>query len=271
MLRNLLAAALVALSMFPAAAGGEALIFLQGYLGDGDGWRTANITDALRKDGWWDGGHLRNTPQGIRSSNANAQGSKRFYTLELATEAPLLVQLRQLTPYLASIRSRHAGESLVLVGHSAGGVLGRLYMVQYPDAGVDALITIASPHLGTESAELGLMAGQSPLAWFAPLLGAETLNRSQGLYFDLARERPSNLLYWLNRQEHPPARYVSVVRTGNGLPGSGDLLVPTWSQDMNYVYALRGRAYTVSARGGHGLTEADGPLLIRLLRRLQQS
>ena len=59
------------------------------------------------------------------------------------------------------------------------------------------------------------------LGWFTPFLGAHTLNRSQGLYQDLARERPGSLLFWLNRQEHPPARYVAVVRHDETILGMG--------------------------------------------------
>jgi pimeloyl-ACP methyl ester carboxylesterase len=157
----------------------------------------------------------------------------------------------------------------ILAGHSAGGVLARLYMVQHPEAGVTALITIASPHRGTDSAELGLLVGQSPLGWMAPFFGGQVLNRSQALFHDLSRERPANLLFWLNRQEHPPAQYISVVRTDDSLLGLGDLIVPSWSQDMNQVYALRGRARKITAGSNHALQPADGQLLVRILRSLQ--
>ena len=158
-----------------------------------------------------------------------------------------------------------------MVGHSAGGVLARLYLVRQPDSGVDALITIASPHLGTGSAELGAMAGQSPLAWVAPLLGGDTFNRSQSLFQDLVRERPGSLLFWLNRQPHPRARYIAIVRDDDSLLGLGEVIVPTWSQDMNNVYALRGWVRTITVPAGHNLEETDGRLLARILRYLQSS
>ena len=79
-----------------------------------------------------------------------------------------MMQHRYLEQYLDVIRNLYPHESLLLVGHSAGGVLGRLYMVTHPDKPVGVLITIASPHLGTESAEIGVMAGDSPLGWLAP-------------------------------------------------------------------------------------------------------
>jgi len=255
---------------FQAAA--EAMVLVQGYLADGADWRRSGVTEMLLGAGWVDGGHLVNGPEGIRQfGGSRFPAARRFYTLALDSEAPLLVQERQLAPYISEIRSRHAGESLYLVGHSAGGVLARLYMVQHPEVRVSALITFASPHLGTASAEAGLLAGQSLLWWMAPLFGAEELNRSQGLYFDLAREQNGNLLYWLNRQPHPPTRYFSVVRREGSFFGLGDLVVPAWSQDMNNVVALRGRAVTITVDGPHNLMPADGRLLLDILRRLQRS
>jgi alpha-beta hydrolase superfamily lysophospholipase len=56
-----------------------------------------------------------------------------------------MVQLRYLEQYLDVIHERDPHESLLLAGHSAGGVLGLLYMVTHPDKPVGALITFASP------------------------------------------------------------------------------------------------------------------------------
>lgn len=245
----------------------EAVVLIHGYLGDSDNWRESAITDQLEMAGWQDGGMLRPGWQGV----GWPQSGKTYYTVALPTEAPLLVQLDHLAAYLELVRARHPGESLVLVGHSAGGVLARLYMVEHPRAGVAALITIASPHLGTETAEIGAMFGNTPLAWLAPFFGAEVFNRSQALYRDLVRERPGSLLYWLNRQPHPNALYVSIVRENDSFLGFGDLLVPTWSQNMNHVRALRGRAKVLTTSGGHMVNAHDGKLLLQVLRALRRA
>lgn len=251
----------------PVVLYAEALVLIHGYLGDSDNWHESTVTDQLEAAGWQDGGLLRPGWQGV----GWPQGAKTYYTLALPTEAPLLVQLEHLAPYLELVRARHPGESLVLAGHSAGGVLARLYMVKHPRAGVDALVTIASPHLGTDTAEIGAIIGNTPLAWLAPLLGAEVLNRSQALYRDLVRERPGSLLFWLNRQPHPEALYVSIVRKNDSLLEFGDLLVPTWSQNLNHVLALRGRARTLTTSGGHMVGPQDGKLLLQVLRDLRRA
>jgi pimeloyl-ACP methyl ester carboxylesterase len=256
------------LSLVVSHVQADALVMIQGYLSKGGSWRESGITDILRHHGWQDGGQLFLRQGQVYTSRPLAPSGRQFYTLELHSDAPLMFQLQELTAYLAVIKSRHPDEPLVLLGHSAGGVLGRLYMVQHPDSGVTALITIASPHLGTEAAELGVMAGRSPLGLFSRLLGKnDALNKSQGLYVDLMRERPGGLLYWLNRQQHPVAHYVSIVRSDD-LSWIGDLVVPEWSQDMNRVAALRGRARTIPTSGGHAFEEADGLLLVRILNSL---
>ncbi len=263
--RRLLLMMLLLPAAVPATAWAETLVLIHGYLGDGD-WRAAGATRPLLEAGWADGGQLALRGDGAVAGNLpQPGGAKRFYTLALPSEAPLLHQLGFVERYVQEIRRRHGRESLYLAGHSAGGVLGRLYMVKHPEAGVDALITVASPHLGSEVAELGNAFGQTPLAWAAPLLGLGTLNRSQGLYYDLNRSRPGNLLYWLNGQPHPEARYVSIVRE-SGIPLlSGDGVAPAWSQDLNGVWALRDRALTLPSSGDHALRVEDGVVIARLL------
>ena len=251
------------------AARAEVAVLVPGYLGGpGDG-RTSGITGSLERAGWRDGGDLGRRPGPTSGPAQGGMGPRTFYTLALPTEAPLGPQAQVLGGYLDLIRARHPGEGLTLVGHSAGGVVARLYMVQNPRSGVTTLVSIASPHLGTDTAEIGALLGQTPLAMFAPMVGAGTLNRSQGLYRDLSRENPQSVLFWLNRQPHPPARYVSVVRSDDSL--LGDLVVPTWSQDMNQVPALRGRSARVEVQDGHGLSAADGRVLTEILDARQRS
>jgi pimeloyl-ACP methyl ester carboxylesterase len=50
---------------------------------------------------------------------------------------------------------KSAGYSdIVLVGHSAGGVIARLFVGTHPDAGITKLVTVASPHAGSDLASL---------------------------------------------------------------------------------------------------------------------
>ena len=197
---------------------------------------------------------------------------RRFVTVDLPTEAPVLVQADALGAYIAHVRRQPTRERVVLeiledVAPDAD--VARLFMVRHPDAAVAGLVTIASPHLGTPWAELGNFLGSTPAAWMAPFMGFGTLNRSQALYHDLSREHPRNLLGWLNRTPHPIATYVSVVRVVDGRrPELGDSLAYGAAQDLNAVPALAGRAETVFSPGDHGLRPDDGLLLVSILGRM---
>jgi triacylglycerol lipase len=259
------------LFILPGFAGAETLVFIQGFLGDGEGWRDSGITRALQRAGWQDAGHLRLAGSEVHRDSAPESTIRRYYTIDLPTYARLSKQAQALDQYINYVRKQHPGSALVLVGHSAGGVLARLYMVQHSTEAFAALITIASPHLGIGSTDLGLEMGARMLAWMTRLIGDDTLDLGWGLLRDLKKQASRNLLGWLNHQPHPQALYISIVhQTGQRYNNLADLLVPAWSQDMNRVYALHGLAATTLIRGGHELRPADGRLLVRILERLRR-
>jgi len=266
-------------ALLPGVAAAETLLLIQGYMGAAGNWRSSGISAALVSGGWHDAGTLRADRHGVRSDGRPGTAANRFYTMRLPSEQSLSRQLGVLERYVDYVGRRHPGASLFLVGHSAGGVLARYLMVTNPRAPVAALITIASPHQGVELAGLGARLGSmlggvlqdSPLDWLGSLLEAGALWPAQALYGELAPERPGNFLYRLNHQPHPRARYISVIREpGPGAP-LGDVLVPADSQSMNAVAMLRGRSREVRVIGPHALRSADGALLVRLLRWLQQA
>lgn len=257
----------VALLLAPSLALADTLILVPGYLGSAHSWRGKAITLGLTAAGWSDAGHMTLGPVGAIAPAYKVPGANRFYTIDIPTEAPLVVQADLIARYAALAKARHK-DRVILVGHSAGGVAARLAMVRYPAISVDALVTIAAPHLGTPMADLGSAVANSPLSWFAPLMGADTINRSRVLYRDMRTEGPYNLLGWLNRSPHPKALYVSVVRTMNGNPVRGDSVVAGWRQDMNMVPALAGRAATYYSLGDHYLRPADSVLLAQVLAEL---
>lgn len=260
---------ILSLSIFSLPTqGGQTVVLIHGYLSDGSSWRPLGIVNALQQVGWVDAGHTFPSGAAVLPPLNHSQAPTHYvYTVTLPSEAILPAQTSWLGTYLQAIHARHPNNDLVLVGHSVGGVVARLAVVSL-GIPIKGLITIASPHLGTDKAEVGIMAHNSPLGWFAPLFGWDTLNRSQGLYWDLVREYPGSLLFWLNRQPHPIARYISVVRRGEEI-GAGDYLVPAYSQDMNNIIALQGRSEVIFSIGMHALQPADGPLLMTLLASMQ--
>lgn len=252
------------LLFFSTVARADTLVLVQGYLGNAGSWRGTGVTRVLEQAGWRDGGHMRAVPMGIfewKSAFAGQKNINRFYTIDLPTEAPVSAQASFLAAYLKHIKAEYGSEPIYLAGHSAGGVVARATMVAYPNLGVKTLITIASPHHGTGLAETGLDVSSSPAGWFAPMMGAGTINRSRVLYAQLVRERPGTYLGWLNHQKHPDARYISIMRAG------GDDVVPAWSQDMRTVAALAGKAESYVVAGRHGLNIYDGVTIANLLAK----
>lgn len=253
-----------------ATASADSLILIHGYLGSAGSWRGTGITRVLQRRGWLDAGHLRLGPRGVMSFDRTGPKARRFYTIALPSEAPVPLQANMLSGYISWIAQRHPKEPIILAGHSAGGVVGRFAMVTSARGKVAGLITIASPHMGTRLAQLGSAVANSPLSWVAPFFGGNTINRSRRLYANLSPEKPGNLLGWLNRQPHPRAQYVSIVRVKNAnAPAGGDSFVLGWSQDMNSVPALRGKSKRIFSLGEHDLRPADGMLLANILNKLR--
>lgn len=252
----------------PARA--DVLVLVHGYLGGANSWDYSGITSVLQQNGWQRAGSYFSGPAGVQKIPATGNSSEqKFYTVDLPSEAPILVQVYQLHNILTAIESEHPGEPVVLAGHSAGGVVARTALVRGDYQNVKALITIASPHVGTLRAEQALDATDIPfpLSMVTDFFAGETYDvamRSRSLYVDLIRPRPGSLLYWLNSQQHPDIEYFSVVR-GSAEAGWGDYIVPAYSQDMNNVAALRGRSSLVTVPADHGLTPVDGSVIVNLL------
>ena len=159
----------------PASA--DSLLLVQGYLGTAGSWRSSGIAAVLHHRGWRDGGHLSMRRGRVVVRQFAAKSPNRFYTLDLPTEAPIGRQANVLAFYIAHLESQHPSEPIILVGHSAGGVVARLELVRSRRNSLQTLITIASPHLGTRVAELGSTIANSPLGWVTPMMGAGTINR----------------------------------------------------------------------------------------------
>ncbi len=267
-MKNLFRIAMLALLLFVQRSNADVLVLVHGYLGAADSWDRTGITAILQQHGWTYAGVATAGPAGIGLIPIAGDGTaKSFYTVDLPSEAPVLVQVNLLHEVLNRLVLQHADEPVVLVGHSAGGVVARAALIGGGHPSVKTLITIASPHLGTGRAEEALDAIDIPfpISVLTDFFGGSTYHtavRSRSLYADLMRPYPGSLLYWLNAQPHPDIRYISVVRA---MDGPGDFIVPPYSQDMNNVPVLQGRSALVAVPAQHGLEPLDGSVLAGLL------
>jgi pimeloyl-ACP methyl ester carboxylesterase len=259
---------ILALLLLSTSVQADMAVLVHGYLGSAASWETSGITHALEHQGWHRAGVA--TARGILPAPSAGKGNG-FYTVDLPSMAPVGVQADLLGRMIIAISQRHPDEPIILIGHSAGGVIARMALVQGRVQNPKALITIASPHLGTLRAVEALEETDDPFPvsvvkeFFAGELYG-VVRDSWEVLLDLTPEQPGNLLFWLNRQPHPDIAYISVVRPGP--IGAGDELVPAFSQDMNNVAALKDRSRVVTTPLSHLLQPADGTLLAELLHGL---
>lgn len=257
---------LLGLQSLPASP--DVLILVHGYLGSAGSWEHSGVNAVLQQNGWQRAGIA--TPVGLVPL-AGTDAENKLYAVELPSIAPIALQADMLSRQINTIQSMHAGESLVLVGHSAGGVIARMALVRNGVSNTKALITIAAPHLGTARALEALEATDDPFPFsmikdfFAGDM-YDVVRDSWGVLLDLTPAQPGTLLHWLNQQPHPDINYVSVLRPGP--VGLGDELVPSFSQDMNNVQALAGKSLTHTLPVSHALQPADGVKLVEILQTL---
>ena len=273
MKKGLMALFFMVAGLFALSARADVLVLIHGYLGGAYSWEESGVIAVLQQHDWQRAGVYVAGPAGVQLiPAAGVQAKRKIYAVDLPSEAPVLVQVYQLHEILNAIGQTHADEPVILVGHSAGGVVARAALVRGHYDNVKALITIASPHLGTVRAEQALDATDIPfpISVMTDFFAGETYDiamRSRSLYVDLVRPRPGTLLYWLNGQPHPDIEYFSIVRGVSEL-GGGDYIVPTYSQDMNNIPALHGRSSLVNIPAHHGLEPVDGSVIVNLLSDL---
>ena len=269
---NILVFLFISITGFNARA--DVLVLVHGYLASADSWEVTGINSLLDANGWKRGGLISSAPVTAAPVlvGPGKDAANKVYVVDLPAEAPIIVQTDQFLAMLATIQALHPDESLVIVGHSAGGIVARTALVRGNNQNVKALITIASPHVGTTLANRALKATDESgifggLKSFFGGSGYDTLRRSRGLLFDLAHPYPGSLLYWLNAQQHPDIKYVSVVRL-DPVGFAGDELVPGYSQDMNNIPAIQGKSSVIITPAGHTLVADDGTMLLQILNEL---
>jgi pimeloyl-ACP methyl ester carboxylesterase len=256
------------LSVWSNLSHAKTIVLIHGFQSNGMEWRFNGVTPVLQQYGWLDGGHYIPRANGVYNA---AEPRKRplnvFYTLMLPHSAPIELQSQWLDKYLQQIAAIRR-EPLILVGHSAGGVVARHWLVTTSSVPVSTLVTIAAPHLGTPLADLSAAFAETPLGKMATDMGFGALTQTpRALYEELRTEEPGHYLYWLNHQPHPPIRYVAIVRANElDRPDNSDFFVPPYSQDMNNVWALQGHVEARASKGAHLLNPKDGYLLASSLR-----
>ena len=269
MMKYILRKLLISILIFsPTLVLADIALLVHGYHSSGHSWRYNGITTLLASNGWNDAGSY--TPEGnlVYYGHSLSKTGKHLVTAELPSEAPIDIQATLLNQYLDDITQQFPEQRIHLIGHSAGGLVARLALVknfsQNNNYNVAQLITIATPHLGSPIANMAEKASDTPIGFFAPLIGANEINRAEQLYKQLGNEDKNHFLLWLNHQAHPPMHYTSIIRADGSIL-NGDWLVPSRSQNMAFVSAIGRNAQIILTPGEHHLKYADGFILRRLL------
>jgi len=259
---------LVFLIGMPAQA--DIMLLIHGYLGDANSWEKAGINDELHQQGWARAGMFMGSPNGPQLFvTKHDKAENLVYVATLPSETPVMIQADILKNTIDIIERDHPGENIILVGHSAGGVVARMALIRHQLKNIKALITIATPHIGTGRADqaLDITANHGPFNMVKSFVGGsdyQTLKHSRGLMVDLRHPRPGNMLYWLNSQPHPAIHYSSIIRLNNA-NAAGDYYVPGFSQNMNNVPALQGRSSTFTTPTSHFLVRQDADTIISIV------
>lgn len=159
--------------------------------------------------------------------------------------APLEVQSAFLNLELNKIDG-----DIILVGHSAGGVVARNTLVRSGNNNIKQLITIASPNFGS------IMAGYSTFINDIPFSGFITkVVATESYYAQLPisqLRKNSSFLNSLNSMSHPNICYTSIIKTGGSINNS---FADVYSQDLRFIPNIKSSVLFTNT--GHALDLSD--------------
>lgn len=257
-------------------ANAEVLVLIHGYMGSPSSWEDSRINELLERNGWRRGGLIIPDTREYFPDPIHRLSSDRAenitYVIDMPWMRPLDEQASFLNVAVQRVLKMRPDEEITLVGHSAGALAARLWLVQYYDPAVVRLISIAAPNLGTVRAIDALELTDpifGPLDAVRNMFGGKlynTVRHSRDLVYDFTppSERNPNVLYWLNQQPHPDIEYISVVREDRRGKDK-DWLITANSQDLNNVPVLRGKSISYIVAQDHPLSREDGHLLASIL------
>ncbi|SIO10670.1 PGAP1-like protein [Sulfurivirga caldicuralii] len=257
-------------SLLAGSAWARTAVLIYGMVSNPDAWYKHKVIQPLLASGWADGGMLPMLPNWAAQKAPDV-----VYTVRMPWWLPLEAQARYLDQVLRRIYALRK-EPVILVGHSSGGIVARLYSLapekwRVPVAGV---ITIASPNLGTPWAKLGWQMLRSPMGRMLKEMDdkSERLYAARYLLWELASDKRGNTIHRMAYMRHPEGvKYISLVHMrkwgGRRMDDWVGMMVPPKYQDLRRVPALSGRAMTIPVSAGHQLDKRDGWVLAQLLRR----
>lgn len=207
------------------------ILFVHGIGGSAQTWNEAGLTSYLRSRELEYGGVVRIYNGGAAAMNTAPDAD--FFLVEISPSFQSLERWEEsLATAITAVRKETGASQVVLVGHSAGGLAARKYLVDHPDDhGVAKLVTIASPHRGSELALLSLVKktlregtaqeGMGGLVYRTLDERLSAYERGLGIpldapiFEDLLPEHRNPGLWVVNRKPHPTIDYACILAVGS--------------------------------------------------------
>ena len=190
----------------------DVVVLIHGYMGSPASWENSRINDILEDAGWQRGGLIVPETQAFYRDPMQRVSTDRAKNVSFVIDMPWMRPIDEQADYLDDalevVLQMRPKEPVTLVGHSAGALAARLWLVENYKPNVVRLISIAAPNLGTERAFDALDLTDptfAPLDAVRNMFGGKlynTVRRSRKLVRDFTppSERNPNVLYWLNQQ-----------------------------------------------------------------------
>lgn len=263
-------------------ASADVLVLIHGYMGSSMSWEESGVNSLLENAGWQRGGLIiPDTGDYLPDPSRrvpNQQAKDISFVIDMPWMLPLDEQADYLNTAMKMVFKMRPDENVSLIGHSAGALAARLWLVENHQPNVVRLISIAAPNLGTARA-IDALELTDPI--FAPIdavrnmFGGKlynTVRRSRRLMRDFTppSKRNPTVLHWLNQQPHPDIEYIAIVREDRR-GRDKDWLITANSQDLNNVPTLRGKVKSYIVARKHPLHPEDGHLLATLLQHKKQT
>lgn len=154
-------------------------------------------------------------PSSVLAKELVKVGDVFAYAYSQDTNLKEIIEKSQLEAFVAQLR-KMGYQEVVLVGHSAGGLIARHFVEDHPDVGVTKVIQVCSPNLGSTWAKVQLV------------------RKNQRPFLDsLTREARLEILGERKDKRIPgTVQFVCIVGNGAG-EGDGVVGLPSqWSEDL---------------------------------------
>jgi len=196
-------------------------------------------------------GLSQNNDWRLNNIDTNLSKYHKVETIRLPYRESIQYQSQFLNEALKKIQG-----DIIIIAHSAGGIVSRNVIVRGNNKNIKSLITVSTPHLGSDLATYGsILNDKMP---FGNMFSRVMLPNEASASIPISQlKNRSTFLKSLNSQKHPNLCYVSIIKTGGYI---NNAFANIHSQDMNNIpgFVNSGqKSLLIRSNTGHGLDPSD--------------